>query len=111
MSKSTTTASINGYRLNLDFAASDVSPGEAITYLDSNTTINIAAASDGNGNWTGSITSAHPGPNLRDIPLAIGDTISVCEIGDVVYSVQISNQPGERSFEAIQCTITGVKST
>lgn len=99
----TTTAIIKSYSLALSF---DNGP---CSFLDPNTTINIAVTGDGNGNWKGSLSCAYPDTNhFTDEPISTGRTVPVGKIGTVSYSLQFTNEPGKRIFEAIRVTITGI---
>ena len=107
--QSVTTASIKAYSLALSFNSSSVSPGDAITFLDPNTFINIALAGDGDGNWKATITCAYQSlRSYNDISVKPGDTAPIGPIGGVDYAVQFGDEPGQRIFEAIRATITGV---
>ncbi len=104
-----TTASTQSYSHSLSFNSSDVSSGEAITFLDQNTAINISLTNDGNGNWKATISCAHPNTNIYDkSEVKPGTTLPLGSIGAVNYSIQFSDQPGKRIFEAIIATITGL---
>ena len=47
--------------LGLSFSSNSVSAGEFITFLDPLTSINLALAGDGNGNWKATISCPYPG--------------------------------------------------
>jgi hypothetical protein len=106
---STTTATVKSSRLGLSFGS--VSAGEFITFLDPLTSINLALAGDGNGNWRAIISCPYPGTqSYPNVPVGPGETLQIGTINGVSYSIAFSNEPGERLFSAIRATITGIES-
>ena len=106
---STTTATIKSSSLGLSFNSDSVSAGEAITFLDPLTSINLALAGDGNGNWKATISCPYPGTQAYPkVPVGAGETLQIGTINGVSYSIAFSDEPGERLFSAIRATITGI---
>lgn len=106
-----TTAVIEASSLALSFGSPDISAGEAISFLDPLTTINISMVGDGNGNWKTTISCSHPSKDYNEQDIKVGDTLPIAQIGNVLYSVAFSNEPGKRIFSAIRVTITGIESS
>ncbi len=106
----TTTATIESSSLALSFSAASVSPGEAVTFLDPLTSINLALSGDGNGAWKAIISCPYPGTqSYPNVPVRPGETFQIGAINGVSYSISFSDEPGKRIFEAIRVTIIGIQ--
>ena len=103
-----TTAIVESYSLGLSFGSPDVSAGEAITFLDPLTSINLALIGDGNGNWKATISCPYPDTRYyENQSFEVGQTAPIGLINGTYYSVAFSNEEGKRIFEAISVTIIG----